>query len=73
MKLLNEITTNLPEWDFQKIDDCTTMYSRIFSGNIHLQLKSHFKSAYNLLSQNNRTIVINCFVTYTNIVILTES
>ena len=73
MKLVNEITTNFQEWHCQKIDDRTLMHSQKFSGNIHQQLKSNFKSAYSLLSQENCTIIISCFVTYTNVAILTES
>ncbi len=73
MNLLNEITTNFQEWHCQTFEDGTTMYSRKFSGKIHHQLRGSFKSAYNLLSKGDRTIVVSCFVTYVNIAILTEN
>lgn len=73
MNLLNEITSNFQSWQHHKLDDGTTMHSQKFSGNIHRQLKSNFKSAYNLLSQGDRTIIVSCFVSYTNVAILTES
>gem|GEM_PF-5375208 len=73
MQLINEITSNFTEWQCQKLDDLTTMHSQRFSGNIHQQLKSNFKSAYSLLSRNNYTIVISCFVNYTNVAVLIEN
>ena len=73
MNLLNEITSNFQSWHNQVYDDATTMHSQKFSGDIHQQLKSDFKSAYNLLSQGDRTIIVSCFVSYINIAILIES
>ena len=73
MNLLNEITSNFQSWRYHEFDDGTIMHSQKFSGNIHQQLKSNFKSAYNLLSQGDRTIIVSCFISYTNIAILTES
>lgn len=73
MGLVNKVTCNFQEWHCQQLDDRTNMYSRRFSGKIHKSLKDTFKSAYNLFSQDNQTIVISCFVGYTNISILTEN
>ncbi|MGF1589871.1 MAG: hypothetical protein ACFCU7_11620 [Pleurocapsa sp.] len=72
MNLLSEITTNFQEWHCRSFDDGTTMHFREFSGNIHHQIRSNLHSAYNLFSQENRTIVVSCFITYTNIAIFTE-
>ena len=73
MNLLDEITSNFQSWHHHKLDDGTTMHSQKFSGNIHRQLKSNFKSAYNLLSQGDRTVIVSCFVSYTSVAILMES
>lgn len=73
MSLLNEITTNFQEWHCQIFEDGSRMHSRQFSGEIHNQLKNNFKSAYNLLCQKDRTIVISCFGSYSNIAVLSEN
>ena len=73
MDLLNEIIANFQEWHCQTFDDGTIMHSQKFSGEIHSQLKNNFVSAYNLFSQKDRTIIVSCFVTYSNIAILSEN
>ena len=70
MDLLDGIIANFQEWHCQTFDDGTMMHSQKFSGEIHNQLKNNFTSAYNLFSQNSKTIVVSCFDTYTNIAVL---
>lgn len=73
MNLLNEITTNFHQWHCQTLDDGTVMHSQKFSGEIHSQLKDNFTSAYNLFTQQDKTIIVSCFVAYTNIAVLSDS
>ncbi|MEL6580805.1 MAG: hypothetical protein AAFQ14_13730 [Cyanobacteria bacterium J06621_12] len=73
MDLLNEITANFQEWHCQTFDDGTVMHSQKFSGKIHSQLQENFTSAYNLFSQQDRTIIVSCFGTYSNIAVLPEN
>lgn len=73
MNLLDEITANFKEWHCQIFDDGLRMHSRKFSGDIHHQLKSRFKSTFNSLSDGgNQTIVISCFMTYTNVAVFID-
>lgn len=73
MDLLNGIIANFSEWQCQILEDGTKMHSRQFSGEVHAKLKSNFKSSYSLLSQENRTIAVCCFVTYSNVAILSHN
>ncbi|MEO0836643.1 MAG: hypothetical protein AAFY16_11815, partial [Cyanobacteria bacterium J06642_3] len=68
----NGIIDNFQEWHCQTFDDGTVMHSQKFSGEIHSQLKDNFTSAYNLFSDQDRTIIVSCFVTYSNIAVLLE-
>ena len=72
MNLLNEITANLQEWNYQVLDDGMTMHSRRFSGKIHHQLQNNFNSAFNSFNKDDQTIIVSCFKNYTNIVIFDE-
>ena len=73
MNLLNEITANFLEWHRQTTDDGNDLLSRRFSGTTHNQLRHKFRSSYNLLSKNDRTIIVSCFAAYTSIAILSEN
>ncbi|ELS01871.1 hypothetical protein Xen7305DRAFT_00015780 [Xenococcus sp. PCC 7305] len=72
MNLLNEITANLQEWNYQVLDDGTTMHSRRFSGKMHHKLRNTFNSAYNSFNEYDKTIIVSCFDSYTNITIFEE-
>ncbi len=73
MDLLKLITANFQEWHCRIFDDGTMMHSQKFSGEIHSKLKDNFTNAYNLFSQNSKTIIVSCFDTYTNITVLSEN
>lgn len=69
MKLLNEIIADFPEWRCKVFDDGMVMYSRQFSGNVHSELSENFKSAFNSFSEGDKTIMVCCLDTYTDIVV----
>ena len=69
MNLLNKISTNFHQWHYQLLDNNITVYSRRFFGNTHHQLKNNFNSAFNYFNRDNKTIIVSCFNTYTNIAI----
>ncbi|MEL6440429.1 MAG: hypothetical protein AAFQ80_14370 [Cyanobacteria bacterium J06621_8] len=73
MGFINEIITNFQEWHCEIFEDGSSMHSRRFSGEIHARLKKNFKSAYSMVSQENQTIVISCFLNYSNIAILSKN
>ena len=70
MNLVNEISRNFWKWRYKVLDEDTTMYSRQFSDNTHHQLKSNFHSAFNCFVEGDKTTVVNCFSSYSSIVIL---
>lgn len=73
MKLLNEIITNFQEWHCKVFDDGIAMYSCQSSGNTHRKLRENFKSAFNSFTEGDKTIIVCCFNTYTDIVIFQPS
>ena len=73
MGLIDSITSNFQDWRCQQLEDGTNMYSRRFSGDIHNQLRNNLKSSHNLFTQDNQTIIVSCFLSYTNVAILAES
>lgn len=73
MGLINSITCNFQDWRCQQLEDGINMYSRRFSGDIHDRLRNDLKSSHNLFTQDNQTIIVSCFLTYSNIAILAEN
>ncbi len=72
MNLLNEITANLQEWHHKVLDDGVTMHSRRFSGKMHQKLRANLNGAFNSFIEDDKTIIVSCFDTYTNIAIFQE-
>ena len=73
MGWIDSITSNFQEWRYQQLEDGANMYSRRFSGEIHNRFRNNLKSSHNLFTQDNQTIIVSCFLTYTNVAILAES
>ena len=69
MNLVNEISSNFWKWRYRVLDENTTMYSRRFSDNTHYQLKDNFHSAFNCFVEGNKTTIVNCFNSYSSIVV----
>ena len=67
--ILNKISSNFRQWHCRVLDNDMIMYSRRFFGNTHRQIKNNFHSAFNCFDQGNKTIIVSCFNTYTNIAI----
>ena len=72
MNLVNGISSNFWKWRYRVLDEDTTMYSRRFSDNTHHQLKDNFHSAFNYFVEGNKTTIVNCFNSYSSIVIFLE-
>ena len=72
MNLVNEISSNFWKWRYRVLDEDTTMYSRRFSDNTHHRLKDNFHSAFNYFVEGNKTTIVNCFNSYSSIVIFLE-
>ena len=66
---LDKIIANFQKWSCRVFDDGTAMYSHQFYGIVHSELKDVFKSAFSSFSEGDKTIIVCCFNTYTNIVI----
>lgn len=73
MNLVTEVTTNFHKWRYKVLDEDITMYSRQFSDNTHYQLKNNFHSAFNCFVEGNRTTVVNCFNSYSSIVVFLDN
>lgn len=69
MKLLNKIITDVQEWRCKVLNEDIIMRSRQFSDNTHHELKGYFHSASNCFTEGDKTIIVCCFSTCTNIVI----
>lgn len=72
MNLVNEITSNFWKWRYKVLDEDITMYSCQFCDRIHHQLKDNFHSAFNCFVEGNRTTIVNCFNSYSSIVVFLE-
>ena len=72
MNLVTEISSNFWKWRYRVLDEDTTMYSRRFSNNTHHQLKDNFHSAFNCFVEGNKTTIVNCFNSYSSIVVFLE-
>ena len=72
MNLVNEISRNFWKWRYKVLDEDTTMYSRQVSDNTYHQLKSNFHSAFNCFVEGDKTTVVNCFNSYSSIVVFLE-
>ena len=72
MNLVNEITSNFWKWRYKVLDEDITMYSCQFSDNTHHQLRDNFHSAFNCFVQGDKTTVVNCFNSYSSIVVFLE-
>ena len=72
MNLVNEIASNFWKWRYRVLDEDITMYSCQFSDRAHRQIKNNFHSAFNCFVEGNKTIVVNCFGSYSSIVIFLE-
>ena len=73
MILINKIIKNFREWRCKLLDDDLIMYSRQFSDKTHQELRGNFHSAFNSFTKGDKTIIVCCFSTYTNIVIFQPS
>ena len=72
MNLVTEITTNFHSWRYRVLDEDITMYSRQFCDRTHHQLKDNFHSAFNCFVEGDKTTVVNCFGSYSSIVVFLE-
>jgi hypothetical protein len=72
MNLVTEISNNFWKWRYRVLDENITMYSHQFSDNTHHRLKDNFHSAFNYFVEGNKTTIVNCFNSYSSIVIFLE-
>ena len=72
MSLVNKITINFGKWRYKVLNEDIIMYSRQFSDDTHHQLKGNFHSAFNCFVEGNRTTIVNCFNSYSSIVVFLE-
>ena len=72
MNLVTEITFNFHRWRYRVLDENITMYSRQFGDRTHHRLKDNFHSAFNYFVEGNKTTIVNCFNSYSSIVIFLE-
>ena len=72
MNLVNKITINFRKWRYKVLDEDITIYSRQFSDDTHYQLRNNFHSAFNCFVEGNKTIVVNCFNSYSSIIVFLE-
>lgn len=73
IRQLTEIIANFQDWRCRVLDDGIAMYSHQFFGDTHDKLKGNFKSAFNSFSEGDKTIIVCCFNTYSDIVIFQPS
>lgn len=73
MNLVNEISSNFWKWRYRVLDEDITMYSRRFSDNTHHQLKDNFHSAFNCFVEGNKTTIVNCFNSYSSVVVFWQN
>lgn len=65
----NAIANNFQEWQQTILQDGTTIHAKKFSGKEHDELCDRFHSTFNSFAVGEKTVIVSCFETYTNIAV----